>query len=332
MNPQKPQRTAPAVSVIMPAYGVAEYIGAALDSVLNQTFTDYEILVINDGAPDTEELEAVLEPYRDRIVYLKHENRGLSEARNTAIRVARGRYLALLDPDDLWEPEYLAAQVGMLESDPGIDAIYSNSLLFGDTINAGKTYMDICPSEGEVTFESLITERCQVAIFVTARKEAVIGAGMFDPAIRTSGDFDLWVRMVKHGARITYNRRVLARRRCRPDSLAANRVALHRDVLSVFNKAQGYNLTPRERQTLERERSKHQAMVSLYQGKQAFVEENFRVAVDYLKQANRFLKSRKIAVASTALGLAPRLLLRMYNLRNELLDARTQRTLSTTHR
>ena len=332
MSPQKPQRTAPAVSVIMPAYGVAEYIGAALDSVLNQTFTDYEILVINDGAPDTEELEAVLEPYRDRIVYLKHENRGLSEARNTAIRVARGRYLALLDPDDLWEPEYLAAQVGMLESDPGIDAIYSNSLLFGDTINAGKTYMDICPSEGEVTFESLITERCQVAIFVTARKEAVIGAGMFDPAIRTSGDFDLWVRMVKHGARITYNRRVLARRRCRPDSLAANRVALHRDVLSVFNKAQGYNLTPRERQTLERERSKHQAMVSLYQGKQAFVEENFRVAVDYLKQANRFLKSRKIAVASTALGLAPRLLLRMYNLRNELLDARTQRTLSTTHR
>jgi len=332
MNPQKPQRPAPAVSVIMPAYGVAEYIGAALDSVLNQTFTDYEILVINDGAPDTEELEAVLEPYRDRIVYLKHENRGLSEARNTAIRVARGRYLALLDPDDLWEPEYLAAQVGMLESDPGIDAIYSNSLLFGDTINAGKTYMDICPSEGEVTFESLITERCQVAIFVTARKEAVIGAGMFDPAIRTSGDFDLWVRMVKHGARITYNRRVLARRRCRPDSLAANRVALHRDVLSVFNKAQGYNLTPRERQTLERERSKHQAMVSLYQGKQAFVEENFRVAVDYLKQANRFLKSRKIAVASTALGLAPRLLLRMYNLRNELLDARTQRTLSTTHR
>jgi len=332
MNPQKPQRTAPAVSVIMPAYGVAEYIGAALDSVLNQTFTDYEILVINDGAPDTEELEAVLEPYRDRIVYLKHENRGLSEARNTAIRVARGRYLALLDPDDLWEPEYLAAQVGMLESDPGIDAIYSNSLLFGDTINAGKTYMDICPSEGEVTFESLITERCQVAIFVTARKEAVIGAGMFDPAIRTSGDFDLWVRMVKHGARITYNRRVLARRRCRPDSLAANRVALHRDVLSVFNKAQGYNLTPRERQTLERERSKHQAMVSLYQGKQAFVEENFRVAVDYLKQANRFLKSRKITVASTALGLAPRLLLRMYNLRNELLDARTQRTLSTTHR
>jgi glycosyltransferase involved in cell wall biosynthesis len=332
MNPQKPQRAAPAVSVIMPAYGVAEYIGAALDSVLNQIFTDYEILVINDGAPDTEELEAVLEPYRDRIVYLKHENRGLSEARNTAIRVARGRYLALLDPDDLWEPEYLAAQVGMLESDPGIDAIYSNSLLFGDTINAGKTYMDICPSEGEVTFESLITERCQVAIFVTARKEAVIGAGMFDPAIRTSGDFDLWVRMVKHGARITYNRRVLARRRCRPDSLAANRVALHKDVLSVFNKAQGYNLTPRERQTLERERSKHQAMVSLYQGKQAFVEENFRAAVDYLKQANRFLKSRKIAVASTALGLAPRLLLRMYNLRNELLDARTQRTLSTTHR
>lgn len=315
---------APSVSVIMPAYGVAKYIGAAIDSVLNQTFSDYEILVVNDGAPDTEELEAVLAPYRDRIVYLKHENRGVCAARNTAIRVARGRYLALLDPDDLWEPEYLAVAVGMLENDPAIDAVYSNALLFGDTLNAGKTYMDVCPSEGEVTFESLVTEQCQVAIFVTARKEAVIRSGLFDPSIPISGDFDLWVRMVKRGSRITYTRRVLARHRCRPDSLSFNRAALHEDILAIFDKAQSYDLTPSERQTLERERSKNESMVSLYKGKQAFANGNFKAAIHYLTLANNFRKSRRLAVVATVMRFAPRLLLRLENMRHRLLNSATK--------
>jgi glycosyltransferase involved in cell wall biosynthesis len=302
----------------MPAYGVAEYIGAALDSVLNQTFTDYEIIVVNDGAPDTEELEEVLERYRDDIVYLKHENRGLGEARNTAIRAARGRYLALLDPDDLWEPDYLAIEVGMLETDPTIDAVYPNALLFGETVNAGKTYMDICPSEGEVTFENLITERCQVAIFVTARKDVVVRAGMFDPSIPISADFDLWVRMVKQGAHITYTRRVLARRRCRPDALSANRAGLHEDILTVFDKAQKYDLTPQERKTLEHERTRHEAMVNLYKGKQAFVDGDFAAATAYLMQANSFLQSHKLKLVTAGLRFAPQLLLRMHNLRSQL--------------
>lgn len=311
----------------MPAYGVAKYIGAAIDSVLNQTFSDYEILVVNDGAPDTKELEAVLVPYRDRIVYLKHENRGVCEARNTAIRVARGHYLALLDPDDLWEPEYLAVVVGILENDPTIDAVYSNALLFGETLNAGKTYMDVCPSEGEVTFESLVTEQCQVAIFVTARKEAVIRAGLFDPAIPISGDFDLWVRMAKHGSRITYTRRVLARHRCRPDSLSSDRAALHEDILAIFNKAQSYDLTASERQTLEREQSKNKSMVSLYKGKQAFANGDFKVAIHHLTLANDFLKSRKLTIITTALRFAPRLLLRLENVRRRLLRPTTKTTL-----
>jgi glycosyltransferase involved in cell wall biosynthesis len=74
----------PAVSIIVPAFRVSEYIGAALDSVRAQTFTDYEIIVVNDGSPDTVELERALEPYRAEIIYLKQENRGLSGARNTA--------------------------------------------------------------------------------------------------------------------------------------------------------------------------------------------------------------------------------------------------------
>lgn len=313
-NTQLSQTAAPAVSVIMPAYGVAKYIGAAIDSVLHQTFTDYEIIVVNDGAPDTAELEVVLEPYRDHIIYIVHENRGLSEARNTAIRVARGRYLALLDPDDLWEPEYLAVQVGILENDPALDAIYPNALLFGDTFNAGKTYMEVSPSEGEVTLESLITEQCQVAIFVTARKDAVIRAGMFDPSIRISGDFDLWVRMVKQGSRISYTRRVLAQRRCRPDALSANHVGLYVDILRVLDKVRTFDLTPSERETVEREHTKNVAVLNLYKGKKALADSNPQEAVKYFTEANDFLKSRKIAVTLNFLRFAPQLFLRLYKL------------------
>src|ERR1035438_6092024 len=77
---------APLLSVIIPAYRAAQYIAAALDSVLAQTFKGYEIIVVNDGSPDTEELERALEPYRDRIIYLLQENQGLSGARNNGIR------------------------------------------------------------------------------------------------------------------------------------------------------------------------------------------------------------------------------------------------------
>jgi len=149
---------APKVSVIIPAYKTAEYIGETLQSVFDQTFKDYEVIVVNDGAPDTEEIESAIEPYVGRVNYIKQENRGLSGARNTAIRNARGEYVALLDSDDVWEPEYLEVQVAAMERDPSVDVLYPNASLFGDPRNDGRTFMDLCPSEGEVTFESLITQ------------------------------------------------------------------------------------------------------------------------------------------------------------------------------
>src|SRR5687768_16945399 len=95
--------SAPAVSVIIPAYNTAKYIGATIASIVAQTYTNYEIIVVNDGSPDTPAIEAALAPFRDRIIYLVQENRGIAVARNRAIRIARGRYVALLDSDDAWE-------------------------------------------------------------------------------------------------------------------------------------------------------------------------------------------------------------------------------------
>ena len=231
----------PAVSVIIPAYNTARYIKATLESVFAQTFRDYEVIVVNDGSPDTEDLERVLAPYRDRIIYIRQENRGLSGARNTAIRASRGNLIALLDSDDLWEPEYLAVQVGMMIADPTIDVLYPNAVIIGDSPDAGRKLMDLSPSNGAVTFERLVMEECVVVVSVTARREAILGAGMFDETLNVCEDFDLWLRIVKREGRIAYHRQVLMRYRRRSGSLSADPVRMCHGVQRVSGKTAEYD-------------------------------------------------------------------------------------------
>jgi glycosyltransferase involved in cell wall biosynthesis len=90
------------VSVLIPAYGVTQYIAETLDSVLVQSYRDFEIIVVNDGCPGSAALEAALRPYRERIVYIRTENGGVSCARNVGVRAARAPSVALLDGDDAW--------------------------------------------------------------------------------------------------------------------------------------------------------------------------------------------------------------------------------------
>lgn len=310
----------PKVSVIIPAYKAAEYIGATLKSVFEQTFKDYEVIVVNDGAPDTEETERVLEPYLGRIVYIKQENRGVSGARNTAIRNARGEYVALLDSDDMWEPEYLEIQVAALESDPSIDVIYPNGVIFGGGPGTGRKCMDLSPSEGEVTFESLITQRCTVLTFVTARRETILRAGLLDEALRSSEDFDLWLRIVKQGGRIAYHRRELARYRSRRGSLSADPVWMCQHILKVFDKAaRTLELTPREREVLAQQSVRFRAVQRLCEGKRALFRGEVEKAIEGLTEANAFFKSRKIAATRLLLRFAPRLLRRAYDMRDRFI-------------
>ncbi len=158
--------TAPAVTVVIPAYMAAPFIAETIGSVLAQTFGDFEV-VVNDGSPDTEELERALEPFRDSMVYLCQENAGPSTARNRGIRQSRGEWIALLDSDDLWDPQFLESQMAFLYRHPNVDLVYADALVMGDPPLAGKTFMSNCPSEGEVTVESLIRARCTVVTSTT---------------------------------------------------------------------------------------------------------------------------------------------------------------------
>src|ERR1700687_3516192 len=134
----------------MPAFRATAYIGEALESVFRQTYTDYEVIVINDACPDTVNLERVLEPYRGRIRYIKHpRNTGQAGGPDTGLAATDAPYVALLDADDLWDPKYLETHMGMLLADPTLDVVYCNARIFGQTADAGRNSMDLLPSEGE---------------------------------------------------------------------------------------------------------------------------------------------------------------------------------------
>ncbi|MBA3515896.1 MAG: glycosyltransferase family 2 protein [Pyrinomonadaceae bacterium] len=310
----------PAVSVIIPYYNTAQYIGETLDSLFAQTYTDYEVILINDGSPDTEELERVLDPYRARVIYLEQENRGSSSARNTGLRVARGRFVALLDSDDLWHPEYLSVQVATLEDDPTVDVIFPNAMLFGDSLLAGKTFMDVCPVEGEITFANLITQQCNVWVGVTARREIIMRAGMFDESLGSAEDLDLWLRILHQGGRITYHRRVLGYYRQRRGSHTSKPIWLLNNWLKLLDKVERtMNLSPAEREATEQKRAEMHALLRLCEGKKAFFLGDKKGAIEGLSEANLFLKSRKISLSVIAMRLAPRLLRCAYNMRDKFL-------------
>jgi hypothetical protein len=307
---------APVVSVIMPAYNVSQFIGEALESVFAQTFKDFEVIVINDGSPDTAELERVLAPHRERIRYIEQENRGVSAARNTGIRAARGTFVAHLDPDDLWEPDYLAAQLAELERDPSIDVLYPDALIFGDAPEAGRRFMDWCQSEGEVTVESLFAERCHVMCSVTARRETLLRVGLFDEGLRCSEDFDLWLRVLKAGGRISYQRRSLARYRRRDASHTADAAWLSASLLGVLDKAERtFDLVPAEVEALRGMRERVTADAALQEGKRAFFRGDAAAAVARIRDANAHFKSRRLALVLLLMRLAPNLLRRAHDAR-----------------
>jgi len=274
------------VSVIIPAYNCPEYVPAALESVFTQTFTDFEVILINDDSPQTERLEYFVAPYRDRIVYLKQENRGPAGARNTGIGAARGKYVAFLDSDDCWPPEYLAAQMKLFEENPSLDLVYADAVLFGDIRLHRKTFISV--SNPRLTsFEDLVVQGCQIIPSATVvRKQVIIEAGLFDEDLRGPEDYDLWLRLLHRGARIAYQPTVSALRRVHADALTKDTKKMLEDeerVLSKLNRT--LQLSDEARSLLLSRHIPIKADVCLEKGKRCLFSGESWQAREYLESA-----------------------------------------------
>lgn len=308
--------TTPKISVIMPAYNTARLIPAALDSVLQQSFQDFEIIVVNDGSPDTPELEEVLAPLLQRIVYIKQENKRAAGARNTAIRRAQGEFLAFLDSDDSWLPDHLSLQMQLFAEDPTLGLVYSNGFAFSDPAST-QTFTDRCPSQGPATFEALIMERCQIPIStVVVRKNAVEKAGLFDEALTRCDDYDMWIRTAFHGAKIGYSRRVQARmNEGRPGSLGTSDARMIEAYWRILEKAKlTLPLTGADRKVVEARATEIRARYLIAEGKLCLRAGRFSEAAAMFSQANRLLGSPKISAVLFALKIAPGVTSRLVDL------------------
>ena len=307
-------KSKPLVSVIIPAYKVSGFIKETLQSVLSQTFQDYEVIVINDGSPDTPLLEAQIKPYSHLITYLKQPNAGAGAARNAGIRAAQGEFVAFLDGDDVWLPNFLTAQVELLGSDGGYDLVYADATNFTNAGLSQSTNMDMNPSEGDVTVESLISASCCVITSsVVARRSKIVAVGCFDERFRNSQDFDLWLRLAKHGARFTYQKRVLVYRRIYEGSLASNPVnSLEGEIKVLENARDKGDLTATEQSILVETLELRRAMAGVWKGKQKLSTGEFDSALRDFDLANHYFRSWKLRIVTLWLRLAPRSLRRIY--------------------
>lgn len=307
---------APKLSVIIPAYNIAEYIAEALDSVLSQTFKDFEIIVINDGSPDTGEFEKVLEKYSDEIIYLVQENVGCGPARNVAIGHSRGELLAFLDGDDVWLPEFLESQINFLEEN-SYDLVYADAYLFGDPSLTGKTFMQNAPSEGEADFESLLDMRCNVIISGSiARRKNVLDAGMFEWKDARAQDFHLWLRMAHKGSRVGYQKKVLLKYRTRLNSLSGNSIQRVEREIGVYHRImKAIELNDSQHRIVQGQLKRLETELEIERGKSFLIKEDFAAAQKAFEKANEYRQSNRLRMIILFIRFAPRLLLKVYRSR-----------------
>jgi len=193
----------PRVSVIMPVYNVAAYVGMAVRSVLEQSFTDFELIIVDDDGNDNS--ITICKGFEDkRIRIISQRNRGLAGARNTGIAAARGEYIALIDSDDVWTREKLAVHVAHLDSNPEVGASYGGAEL----IDERSRLLNIrqSPKLGRITARDVFCGRAisngSTPVFRAALlAEAALPADSegrvqyFDETLRRSEDVECWTRL-----------------------------------------------------------------------------------------------------------------------------------------
>lgn len=191
---QSTQNNTPLVSIIIPAYNAELYIEKALNSILNQNYQHFEIIVINDGSTDS--TESVINQFSDtRIRIISQPNGGMSSARNAGLRSVTGKFISFLDSDDYWLPEKLEKQVTLLQDNPDLGFCSTQTRVEtpdGEFVNDW-----LCPIINISTVHTIMSEPASIAgsaSSVLARKEVQQKAGFFDESLTGLEDTDMWIR------------------------------------------------------------------------------------------------------------------------------------------
>lgn len=221
------------VSVVIPAYNQAIFLGRAIESVLAQTYPHYEIIVIDDGS--TDETRQVAAGFGDRVRYIWQENLGLAGARNTGILAANNELIGLLDADDQWKPNYLEEMVNLTEENPAAVAYYCQAQCMDINGQDQPRILGGPPVPPEKLYWVVLGANFIIPSTVLLRKTPLIDAGMFDVNLRSCEDWDLWLRY-SPDKQVVGIARTLIRYRIHGSSLSASVRNMQNAASSVIQK------------------------------------------------------------------------------------------------
>ncbi len=221
-------------SIIIPSYNTAALLPLAVNSALNSSFNDFEIIIIDDGSVDNTK-EVVEQYWSDdkRVKYYFQQNKGLAGARNTGIQKASGKYLVFLDSDDIILQEKLHKQVDFLEKNLEYDAVYSKSVFFiEDSIN--KTVTTNFPCYQGSILNKLFYGNFIHVNSIMCRKSVVENVGLFNEQYRELEDWDLWLRMSVNGSKFGYIDEILSMVMLRKGSMTSNQLKMNKAMVKVL--------------------------------------------------------------------------------------------------
>ena len=304
----------PRISVVMPIYNVEDFIAQAVQSVLDQSFKDFELICVDDGGQDAS--MNIVRSFADpRIRIVTQTNRGLAGARNTGIAHARGEYIALLDSDDLWHQDKLLLHYVHLNANPDIGVSYAGSRLIDRDGAVFKAAMK--PKLGRVTARDIlcrnpvgngsaaVMRRSAVDLAARGHPQEPRRLCWFDEEFRQSEDIELWVRLaVKHGVTFAGIDGLLTDYRIIPGALSANVVKQYLSWTKMLRKLRSY-----DPQFVEQHGETARAYQLRYLARRSLQLGNFELAHDFLKQAlgrsSRILieEPRRTIVTACAIGI-----------------------------
>lgn len=225
----------PRVSVLIPTFNCGRFLGEALDSVLAQTYKDYEIVIVDDGS--TDDTKNVVDRYGSRVIYTYQPNGGLSSARNVTIAKSNGELIAYLDADDLWRQDKLEKQVAFLDAHEECGMVHSEVTVINDDDKVIYSRFNEETGrpvpEGHCMLDLLRRNHIQVPT-VLERRSCLTVAGSFDEGLLVAQDYYHWIMMVIHGWAIGYLHEPLGIYRWRKGSLMSSKRALLEDYERIF--------------------------------------------------------------------------------------------------
>lgn len=227
------------VSVIIPSYNSGKYLEEAIISAVNQTYKNTEIIIVNDGSTDsTEEIVKSWQRKDRRIRYVKHEkNRGLAAARNTGIKNSQGSYIAFLDADDVWLPQKLEVQMRKIE-ETGADLVFSNWYIWEPERKLKIKAFNLSPvqSNKKDLLFFFIKKNLSNPSTALLKKSSLEKVGLFDESLRSSEDYDLWIRFLLEGMEITFIQEPLIYYREHQWQMSKNIYKMRLSRLTVYKK------------------------------------------------------------------------------------------------